>query len=294
MKKAHVILGLILVAMLAMFVECVDEEAAGPTITLAGGEYIDSDETVAPGATLKFSWTAQKGDANLDFITITRDESPLLGWDEKEIPNNQNDIYVDSASFTALLNDLSYTYMITVTDKDALTASRSVVITVDHTIGGNPINSYEAILMGGLNNTEYGSFLDAEEGDVYLLGAASSNPDIIDMVYYYGATNNATLCAPNDPTVNGGSGNFDVCSNWTQKNATDFGTTSITGSEFDDIDNDSEIVGLTGLSESKMTGLLVGNVVAFETVGGKKGLVKVTALENSNSGTITIQVKIQE
>ena len=294
MKKVHVIFGLLIVAVLTMFMECGDEEAAGPTISLYGGRYIDSDETVPPGATLRFSWTAEKGDANLDVITIDRDDAPLTGWIDKEIPSNKNDIYTDSASFSAPLTEGSYTYGITVTDKDDLTASRSVVITVDASAAGNPINSYDAILMGGLSNASYGSFLDAEEGDVYMLAAATSNPVIIDIVYYYGSQNNATFCAPSDPTVNGGAGNFDVCANWTTKNSTMFGTTTITPGVFDDIDNDSEIITLSGLSNTKMTNLVVGSVIAFETVNEKKGLVKVTALESSNSGTISIQVKVQQ
>ncbi len=294
MKKVHVIFGLLIVAILTMFMECGDEGKTGPTISLFGGRYIDGNESVPPGTTLRFSWTAEKGDANLDFITITRDDGALSGWDEKDIANSQNEIYIDSASFTAPLNDGAYTYKITVTDKDALTASRSIIITVDASMGGNPINTYEAILMGGLNNTEYGSFLDAEEGNVYLVGPATTNQAIIDIVYYYGSQNNATLCSPSDPSVNGGTGNFDVCVNWTTKNATTFGTTTITGAEFDDIDNDSELVDITGLSNSKMINLIVGNVIAFETVEGNIGLVKITALENSNSGTITVQVKIQE
>jgi hypothetical protein len=274
--------------------KCGDDEALGPALQLYGGDFIDSDVTVAPGAILKFSWHATKGDAKLESMTITRDNIALANWNEKEIPNSANESYSDTAVLEAPLNEGSYTHALIVTDKDGLTATQSVVITVDPALGGDPISHYSAVLMGGLQNTEYGSFLDAEEGEVHLIGSANSNQSLIDMVYYYGSQNNATLCAPNDPTVNGGSGNFDVCENWTQKNATTFGSTTISASDFDDIVNDTEISEISGLSATKMTALVVGNVIAFETQGNKKGLVKVTALENSNSGTITIEVKIQQ
>ena len=294
MKKVHVIFGLLIVAMLTMFMECGDDEALGPALQLYGGAFIDSDETVPAGAVLSFSWHATKGDAKLESMTISREGNALVGWNEKEIPNSENESYTDTALLEAPLNEGAYTYALIASDKDGLTATQSVVITVDPALGGDPISSYTAILMGGLQNTEYGSFLDAEEGDVYKLGPAVTNQSLIDMVYYYGSANNATLCAPNDATVNGGSGNFDVCQVWTTKNATTFGPSSITASEFDDINNDTEISEISGLSLSKMTALIVGNVIAFETAGDKKGLVKITALENSNSGTITIAVKIQQ
>jgi hypothetical protein len=296
MKKEHLIIGLLFFAMFTMFVGCGEgEEALGPTLQLHGGDYIDSDETVAPGAILEFSWHAQKGDAKLASMTITRDGVALSGWDNKEIPSSENEDYTDNAMLEAPLNDGAYSYELIVADKDGLTASQSIVITVDESMAGGPIDTYTAILMGGLSNADYGSFLDAETGIVYKIGPAGDNQSVIDVVYYYGSTNNATLCAPNDPTVNGGAGNFDVCADWNvAKNATLFGSTSITSSEFDNISNDTEIAALTGISNSKKTDLAVGNVISIETVGGKKGLIKVTACDNSNAGTITLEVKIQQ
>ena len=101
MKKVHVIIGLLFFAMLALFVECTEEEASGPTLSLFGGEFIDADATVAPGAVLAFSWNAQKGDAKLESVTITRDQVALSGWNEKEIPNSENDNYTDTALMEA-------------------------------------------------------------------------------------------------------------------------------------------------------------------------------------------------
>ncbi|UCH15741.1 MAG: hypothetical protein JSV22_07180 [Bacteroidales bacterium] len=293
MKRTHVIIGLLFFAMFTMFMECGDE-AVGPSLSIYGGDFIDSDETVEPGAILAFSWHAQKGDAKLETMTIARDDQALVGWDDKEIPNAQNENYTDTALLEAPLNEGAYNYTLIVTDKDGLSASQSVVITVDPALAGNPIHTYTAILMAGLENNEYGSFLDAETGTVYKYDGATSNPGLIDMVYYYGSQNNATFCAPSDPTVNGGAGNFSTCVSWSTKNTTLFGSSNITASEFDNIVSDVEISVITGLSETKKTDLAVGHVASFETVGGKKGLVKVTACDYSNTGTITIDVKIQQ
>jgi hypothetical protein len=294
MKKAHVIIGLLFFAMLALFIECTEEEATGPTLSLYGGEFIDADATVAPGAVLAFAWHAQKGDAKLESVTITREGVALSGWNAKEIPNSENENYTDTALMEAPLNDGAYTYEIIITDKDAMTASKSVVITVDASMAGGPIDTYTAILMGAQSNADLGSFLDIEAGDVYLIGPATTNQSIIDVVYYYGSTNLATLTAPDDATVGGGSGNLSLCESWTTKNGTRFGSTSITAAEFDDIVNDIDISAQTGITNSKMTQLAVGNVMSFLTVGGKKGLIKVAAITTGTAGTITIDVKIQE
>jgi hypothetical protein len=294
MKKAHVIIGLLFFAMLTLFIKCTEEEAIGPTVSLYGGEFIDADATVAPGAVLAFSWHAQKGDAKLESVTITRDQVALSGWNAKEIPNSQNENYTDTALLEAPLNEGAYTYEIIVTDKDAMTASKSVVITVDASMAGGPIVTYTAILMGAQSNVDLGSFLDIETGDVYLIGPATTNQSIIDVVYYYGSQNLATLTAPDDATVGGGSGNLSLCESWTNKNATRFGTTSITAAEFDDIVNDIDIVAQTGITNSKETQLTVGKVLSVMTVGGKKGLIKVAAITTGTAGSITIDVKIQE
>jgi hypothetical protein len=295
MKKNNLFLGILLVTLIGLvFTACTEDEKAGPTITFAGGNYIDADATVAPGAAIAFSWTAQKGDGNLATITIDRDGVALTGWDELDIDNSVNDIYIDEAQFTAPLNEGSYVYTITVTDKNDLSVSEQFTITVEG--GGDPIDEFSAILMGAQSNTTLGSYLDVSEGasGVMKQAAASSSQGSIDIVYYYGSTNTATLTAPDDETVGGGAGNLSLCEGWTTKNATRFASSTLSASEFDDVEDDAPIAGLTGLSASKMTALSVGDVIAFETVDGKKGLIKVAALEATSSGTITIDVKIQQ
>ena len=103
-----------------------------------------------------------------------------------------------------------------------------------------------------------------------------------------------TLTAPDDVTVNGGAGNLSLCVDFTTKNETRFASSSITASEFDDIENDAQIADITGLNESKLTQLAIDDVVAFVTEDGKKGLIKVADMETGNTGTITINVKIQQ
>ncbi len=193
-------------------------------------------------------------------------------------------------TFSYVLNDITEntTFTVRADDKDGQHTSSSIEIQVAG------INTYTAILMGAQGNATYGSFLDADEGDVYLIAQAEAHSELIDVVYYYGSTNLATLTAPDDVTVNGGAGNLSLCVDFTTKNETRFTSSSLTAAEFDDIDSGAEIASLSGFSESKITDLAVDDVIAFETEGGKKGLIKVADMETGSGGTITIDVKVQE
>ena len=294
MKKSKLFIGVLFVALLGLvFTACEDEDKLGPSITFAGGNYVDEDVTVAPGATIAFSWTAQKGDANMKTITIDRDGVALQGWDELDIPSSVNDTYIDEAEFTVPLNEGAYVYKITITDNNGESTSVSFTITVEGSASGDPIDEFTAVLMGAQGSST-GSYLDASAGTVMTQATASSSQASVDIVYYYGSANLATLTAPDDATVGGGAGNLTLCENWTTKNATRFGTSAVTASEFDDIENDAVISTITGLSASKMTDLAVDDVIAFETTDGKLGLIKVSAISTGSDGTITIDVKIQQ
>ena len=88
-----------------------------------------------------------------------------------------------------------------------------------------------------------------------------------------------------------GPGSFDWTAGWDPKNETLFGSSSL---NFDDVSNSGDLNVISGLSSTRMTSLAVDDVIEFELVEGKKGLIKVTDLETGSGGTITIDVKVQE
>ena len=159
--------------------------------------------------------------------------------------------------------------------------------------GAGNIVRFTAVLMGAQASTT-GSFLDANTGNVYTQADANDNQELIDVIYYFGSSNAATLCAPNDETVNGGAGNLALCESWTTHNATTFGSSLFTIAEFDAMTDDSQLLSIANLTNSKATDLAVDNIIAFETVDGKKGLIKVSDLISATDGTITIDVLMQE
>ena len=179
----------------------------------------------------------------------------------------------------------------TITDKDDLTSTTTG--TIDIISGAGNINTYTAVLLGADQNADAGSFYATSTNTVYTVAEAYTNQDNVDFIYYYGSTNEASIAAPNDVDV----AVFNVygLANWTTKNATTFKTTSVTTSNFDAMTDDATIVTeADGSSATAVNQLTQGNVFAFVTEAGKKGLVKVGTITTGRDGNITITVKVQE
>lgn len=296
MKKLNYLLSLLVVFGMAFtFTSCDDEETDPvlPTLTFAGGDYIDADATVVAGEELAFSWTSQKGDAKLETFTIKVGNNWAVDnanyeWNGAEDPANwDNETFVGTATFTAGQAGDEMVFTFTVTDKDGEMASKVITVTVEASAG--PITSYSAKLMGAQNHATLGSFLDLETGDTYFVSTAANNQAVVDVIYYYGATNAAALAAPDDAGAN----EFSVfgLGAWTTKNSTKFATTSISAADFTAMTDDGAFV---DASETSATQLAAGDVIAFKTVGGKMGLIHVASIDGTDAGSITIDVKIQE
>ncbi len=163
------------------------------------------------------------------------------------------------------------------------------------------ISSYSAKLLGGQTNANVGSFFATDSGVVYrsaVVGASTLLQGRIDLVYFYGNSNQATIGAPNDSVVAFAHLNNSSLSLWTTKNATKFYATSITPEAFIASSNDSLVktIDAASISSSLVNLLTVGKVVAFKTAAGKYGLYHVQSIDGT-TGTdrsITINVKVQK
>lgn len=193
------------------------------------------------------------------------------------------------------------TIKVTATDKNDVTNSKNFVIKV--TANDPPAASdkllfwtetYAAQL--GAQSNAAGSSFATSTGKVYTKSEAQKNSSLVDFIYYYDDTNLAEIMSP---SFAGTTGNLSwvASSSFATKNATKFKTTSVTASEFDAIaKTDESLVVSTGtdLTLDRVTKLVTGNVFSFKTAAGKLGLAKVKALTSGNSGTITVEVKVQQ
>ncbi len=292
MKKLTLLFAAFVIMFGGLFTGCEDAaEAEGPTLSFFAGnqqEFITSDVTVDPGAVLRFSWLAVKGDKNLTSMEVTRDGAYLAGYPDEVIPN---DNYRDTLITEAPINNGYYLYAFEVFDRNENSAVKEFTITVSV----EAADEHQATL-GAQNNAQSGSSFASSNGQVYKLADAAANSDVIDFVYFYGATNAATLSAPDNLTdlneVFGTGGNAPA--NWSTNNDTRFATTTKSASAFDDIEASSELIPASEPSDNKANQLAADDVIAFKTAGGKYGLIKVVSIDGaSNTGSITIVVKVQ-
>lgn len=189
-----------------------------------------------------------------------------------------------------------YTY--TFKDKSGNTTEATITLTVNSKVVVDKVVTYSAKLLGGQSNATQGSFFNSSEGLVYNQANAKTNSGKVDILYFYGATNMATIASPDDADAatiyNNSSTGIQT---WTTKNATKFKATTVTATEFDGITakDDSKIVAAAaGAADTKSNKLASGSVFAFVTAAGKKGLIKVTAVSGTQDGSITIDVKVQK
>lgn len=156
-----------------------------------------------------------------------------------------------------------------------------------------PVKTYSSVTLGAQSNTTKGGYYSLTNNSVMYLPIAQNTPENVDLIYFYGTTNEATLCAPNDSTVNGGRGNLPLAIDLTKQNTTKFSPTTLTTTDFDAMEDDTNISTISTITETKINHLAVNQVIAFETILGKKGLIKITAINGTGTGTIVFDVKIQ-
>ncbi len=289
MKKISLLLTVVLVGFVGIFTSC--DEAAdllNPKIEFFGGNYIDEDVTVEPGAAISFSWLATKGTNNLKSFSIARDGVTLAGYPDEDI---EKDNYTDNVTLEAPLNEGAYVYTFTVTDSKDKTASESFTITVE--ASGGPVMTWTKTL--GSHQSATGSSFASTTGTVYGIADAKTNSAAVDFMYFYGVDNQATLAAPDDADVSSVFASADGPASWSTRNATRFKTTSLSTSDFDAIEDDMVVVeNATGASETKVNHLEADDVVAFVTAAGKMGLVKIVAITTGATGSMNIAVIVQE
>lgn len=292
-KITNLFLALGVIAMMGVTTSCEDSATVpGPDITLS-----QTSTDVESGGTVYIAGTIV-AEGKLDEVQISKTYADGKSETDQSITSFKTGVITEATadntyninySLDNVVQDVTIT--IKAIDKNGASASQNYTVTV--TAAPGEISEFTAILLGGQSTSEP-SLLDANTGTRYTVAndEGKNHAADVDIVYYYGNTNNATLAAPDDETVDGtGANSFNWTGSWSTKNATRFGDSSI---DFDAATDDSDIALIGSLTASKMTGLAIGDVLAFETAAGKKGILKVTALTDGESGSITLSVKIQK
>ncbi len=277
-----------------------DEETPVPTIAINTNS-LGSDQTAgsaATGATVTINLTAEatEGIAKLNATkTVGGTENSLIGY---PVTSNFNSSTKHTWNATYTVTETSGTVVLkfSVEDKKGKISSKSFTITVVN----DDYNSYTSVLLfAPLQDNTSKTFLSLASGTTYNFTEASASPASVDMGYFYGNSALAAFASPSDYLTSA----YDL-SAWATRNATSFRSTSA------DFAAASSAAGLASTyaagtpatdgtnpsgGDTRIYNLTDGQVVAFSTAGGKKGLIKVV----SRTGTapnvnLTVAVKVQK
>jgi hypothetical protein len=179
-----------------------------------------------------------------------------------------------------------------VTDAGGRSASVSIILTLEY----GEIITNNSVVLGAQDNPSLGSFYSTQTNEIYLQGDAFNNQSIIDILYYYDATDLSVIASPGAQNIDDYFTGTSGIDNWTTLNETRYTKTDITVVEFDAISDDSIILNAFDADDSnrKAKNLAVGDVYAFRTENGKKGLFKVIAIDGEAAGTVEIAIKVQD
>lgn len=176
----------------------------------------------------------------------------------------------------------------------AYTATR----TIDVSIPYGEINSYTAVILSDIENPNGSSFFSLENNERMQLAAATAESEKVDIIYYFGLTNEATLCAPADTEVEVFEDKSDIpiVNRFETRNNTLLAAVDMLEADFNAIVNDGPITNNEPeTTATAVTNLAVGDVLFAETVSGKKSLVLVKDITGGQgTSEITIEVKIQK
>lgn len=194
----------------------------------------------------------------------------------------------------------SYTYTAAITGEKGSPATKNITVTVIPAPGGinktaNPVPLFAQQNDPGVNE----NFMNLSTFATYDNSEFTANKANIDLVFYYGNSNKATLCSPSDNAMQ-----TQIYSglNWTGTNTTQLYKTSLTVAQYNAIANGTTDTELTTMAagvsawSSTMTQLAVDNIILFKTAAGKIGLIRVNTLTGNSStdGSVDISVVVQD
>ena len=297
--KLRNLLMLLAIGGLFTFSACDDDDDSDPKPTL---NFIGDTTTISPGGnnTVKsgepivFSWTVSNGASDLTRFTIdyvAPGGSSQQIFAKTNLADNNATEYAGTFD-TTLTQTGEHNFTFRVEEENGNSTERAITVTVEAT---DQVQTFQQTLLAApLGSEESKSFYSASDNSTYTKKEADGDQaiqDKIDFGYWYSQDNGAILTNTSD---------FPAYPNlaWTNTSSAQFGTTNLTVQEFDQITNsDQMIVDNAGnLSSKNATELSADDVVAFETDGGKKGLLKVISVTDGagQNGQIKFQVKIQK
>lgn len=282
MRKFNLLAIFAFVLSFGFFTSCDPVEAVGPEINFTDAGGVANGGTVAVADSFSIGYSIVAGDEKLETLEVRYNNVTVATVDL------DGQLTVAGTVKVAAATEGPATFTFIAEDKGALKATKDFSVTAESATELTVVGDQT---MGGQSNPNDGSYYSFADNTVYKQADASTaaNQGKIDFVYYYGSTNKASIVAPADVTVGGGTGNLSLCEGWATKNSTKF-------MKDNSIDfaaaTEGDIASITP-TETKVTNLAVNDVIVYLTAAGDKGIFKVTALTVDGSGSIAISIKVK-
>ena len=277
-----------------------DKNPSPPSIRLlTGAEYTATGAIVAVGGKLRFGISASATDANITNLVVKKimpDGSTKVVLDSGL---NSTGFSVNETFYQGIEAEARWTFQ--VMDKNRQFATTAITVYKDPDSKWGGILEFPSIVMGFQNSTAHGQFFLPSIGKVYFADSAALNQNLVDIVtyYYVDVTPSPTFSSAGE-TGGGITEYYPAIGEWTTKNYTKWDisveTDPVPVAAFEACHNDSLLIlsydDVWGKRKFKWANS--GVVIPFLTSSGKKGLVRVLAVENDPAGSITFALKIQQ
>jgi hypothetical protein len=185
------------------------------------------------------------------------------------------------------------TYLYFEVDESSSAFSRKV-LTINAT-GTAGVNTYSNVVLGAQTNAAP-SRLSSATGQLYTACDASANINDIDITYAaLGASASPTILSNPEREVKGLSTEAKNCDDTAGSNTSGGPGTTFSKSSGTDFNGatDATLQALTVSGSSQSVVVAQGDIVAFQTKDGRKGLIKVEDVVAGTSGSLKISVKVQ-
>jgi hypothetical protein len=281
-----------------LFTGCAKDEdtpEGDPSINfISQAGFISQDETLPVSSSFKVKVAAFMNPDTEEKLTAlkilrTFTQAARADWDTTLSLDKEESIQYE-ISFTAANIPGDEELEFQIIDENSRSSAVALTITTVPDIA-----SYQMKILGSWDNP-LGSSFASIDGTVYTQQQAFENQAMVDFLYWWGASTSATIGAPDDANANLVFTNpVNGLPQWTTKNATRFSTTTLTSNDFDLIATSDEIMNFIGTpTETRIPSLSVDDVIGFETVSGRAGLIRVVDIVTGSDGQITIDVKVEE
>jgi hypothetical protein len=288
---------LFLLSVLFLFTACKEPPGdEAPTLEfLTGSSYISKDTVLGAGSPFLIGIAAEKVDNDLTNFQARR---TFAGGEEVIIDtgiHNEKFIYSCSLSKGVYASEKWY---FRIMDKLGHWTEISFTLAADPNSVYDSVRTLSSVILGAQQCSTNGSFLDLKNNVVYFQDQAFLLQDSIEMLYYY--INNGEGNAISSPGANIDTtvyiGPTSVL-NWSVRNETRYYKLyNMSTATFDAVVNDSLLITSFNqlYSKRKAKNLVAGDIYSFRTVHGKFGLFKVINVNDTETGTVEVSIKIQK